>query len=359
MGTKRIYSIDLLRFIAAMMVVMFHYTFVGQKQGRNFLDVTYLADIFKYGYFGVHLFFMISGFVILLSIQKNSLLLFFKSRIVRLYPAYWIGIIITSFVVFFWGGDLFHISFSQGLINLTMLQEFLGEKHVDGVYWSLTIELLFYVMMTLLILFKKQLQKINDNHFIYFWLAASITPLFINYDNHIILKLVRFVFIFKYSSFFIAGMLFFKIFKSNALKYKLLLIPTFILSINSVNQSIKVMSMNYDTSFSLIKTSILVFSFYLVFYFICSGILDKINKPLYKKIGLLTYPLYLIHQVIGYIIFNYLSEKMNNYLLLTIVVFSMLVFSFLINKYLERPVSNFLEINFKNKIVSKFKTIIT
>ena len=64
----RFYEIDLLRFVAAFAVVLFHYTFRGAA-GEAFTSVAYpeLAGITKYGCLGVDLFFIISGFVILMT----------------------------------------------------------------------------------------------------------------------------------------------------------------------------------------------------------------------------------------------------------------------------------------------------
>lgn len=347
---NRIYSIDLLRFIAAITVVMFHYTFRGKIIGQTALDVPLLSSYFKYGYFGVHLFFIISGFVILLSIQKNSIFLFIKSRIVRLYPAYWVCAIITFLVILFFGETYFNASLFQLFGNLSMLNGFFGVPSIDGVYWSLHVELIFYFLIFILLLSKRKWKQINDDHFIFFWLIISYTPFLINYENYLLLKLIRFVFIFKYSSFFIAGMLFLKIYKSNLTKYKLLLLPTLILSLNSAFESIYQMRIELNSAFSIYITALLIFSFYLIFFLITTGFLDAINKPIYLKIGLLTYPLYLIHQVFGFIIFNQLNIFINDYLLLFLVVLFMFIISIGINKYIEQPFSRKIDKILSNQI---------
>lgn len=58
-----------------------------------------LAQPAKYGYLGVELFFMISGFVILMTASNNSLKRFFISRAVRLYPAFWVCCTITFLLI--------------------------------------------------------------------------------------------------------------------------------------------------------------------------------------------------------------------------------------------------------------------
>ena len=65
---NRIYQIDLFRFIAAVCVVLYHYLFRGWA-ADNMSDLSFnkIGHFFKYGYLGVNLFFIISGFVIILS----------------------------------------------------------------------------------------------------------------------------------------------------------------------------------------------------------------------------------------------------------------------------------------------------
>jgi peptidoglycan/LPS O-acetylase OafA/YrhL len=354
--SKRIYSIDLLRFIAAFSVLMFHYTFYGRVSGNNLLEVPELSSVSKYGYFGVHLFFIISGFVILLSIQKNSISKFIKSRITRLYPAYWFCLLLTFSFILFFGGNYFKATFSQFAVNITMFNSFFGIANIDGVYWSLQVEIIFYLLIFLYLILKKKFKSITDDGFIYLWLILSFFPFVIDFDSNIILKLIRFILIFKYSSFFIAGMLFYKIFKNNKLKYKLLLIPTLFLSILSALDSINKMSLDYNSNFSSFVTISLIVSFYVLFYLITTRVIEFINKPIYLKIGLLTYPLYLIHQVIGYIIFNHFYNLINNYLLLFFVTVLMISISFYINKYIEIPLSRYIGSrlnNFSNKIMTK------
>jgi len=61
------FEIDLLRFLAAIAVLFYHYTFAGFEDNPNLVPVEYpfLAEFTRYSYLGVNLFFLISGFVIL------------------------------------------------------------------------------------------------------------------------------------------------------------------------------------------------------------------------------------------------------------------------------------------------------
>ncbi len=91
-------------------------------------------------------FFLISGFVIAWTVDRSETSVdFVVSRFSRLYPAFWASIGVTVGLTVCWplpGADL---TVSQVLVNLTMAQEFMGVRSVDGVFWSLTVELTFYI----------------------------------------------------------------------------------------------------------------------------------------------------------------------------------------------------------------------
>ena len=88
----RLYELDLLRFIAAFAVLLFHYSFRGYaKDHYTVMPYLSIAPVTKYGYLGVSLFFLISGFVILMTASSGSTRHFVISRLVRLYPAFWVS----------------------------------------------------------------------------------------------------------------------------------------------------------------------------------------------------------------------------------------------------------------------------
>ena len=89
MERDRIPELDLLRFIAAVGVVLFHAT--NWPEHPNLLTRSR-----TYGSFGVPLFFMISGFVILMTAQNRSGIEFVNSRIARLYPSFWIAVLLSA-----------------------------------------------------------------------------------------------------------------------------------------------------------------------------------------------------------------------------------------------------------------------
>jgi peptidoglycan/LPS O-acetylase OafA/YrhL len=103
----RFTEIDLLRFLAAFSVMFFHYTIRGYADGDELSPVKFsMLSIFsRYGYLGVDLFFLISGFVILMTAIDRSAKSFIISRMVRLYPAFWMCCTLTFLITFFLGTD--------------------------------------------------------------------------------------------------------------------------------------------------------------------------------------------------------------------------------------------------------------
>ncbi len=145
---NRIADLDALRGLAALAVVLFHYT---TRYGELYGHRGALPFDLPWGHFGVQLFFGISGFVIFMTLERTRTLADFAvSRFSRLYPAYWAAMLLTGGAVLAAGMDELALSPAAFAANATMLQGFAGLDSVDGVYWTLAVELAFYLAMALL-----------------------------------------------------------------------------------------------------------------------------------------------------------------------------------------------------------------
>jgi len=144
-ASGRVVELDALRGLAALAVVAFHYTTFYQEQIGH---VVPLGFGFPAGNYGVHLFFLISGFVILMTLERTrSAGDFVLSRFSRLFPAYWAAILLTASVVYSIGLPQQRLPAGDVLLNSTMLQRILGAEDLDGSYWTLEVELFFYAQM--------------------------------------------------------------------------------------------------------------------------------------------------------------------------------------------------------------------
>jgi peptidoglycan/LPS O-acetylase OafA/YrhL len=102
----------------------------------------------RHGHYGVNLFFIVSGYVIFMTLHRTREPMdFVVSRFSRLYPAYWVAVGLTFAVTALLGLPGKEVSFGQALGNLLMFHGLLGVPDVDNVYWTLQVELLFYAGM--------------------------------------------------------------------------------------------------------------------------------------------------------------------------------------------------------------------
>lgn len=141
---SRLLEVDSLRGLAALAVVLFHYT---TQYDRLFGHVGKPLFTVPWGHFGVQLFFMISGFVIFMTLERTQRPAdFVVSRFSRLYPAYWAAVLL-SFAITTWS-DLPDkvVDLQTAAANLLMFQGWFGVKPVDGVYWTLQVELIYYII---------------------------------------------------------------------------------------------------------------------------------------------------------------------------------------------------------------------
>lgn len=183
---KRLAFIDTLRGIAVLTVVLQHALeeiVSNQATGAYYWSFhNAIGYYFNFGRFGVVLFFFVSGFVIPYSFPNTAAPIrdFTISRFFRLYPAYWLSIAIVLVMAPLLEAKTFPLS--QIAVNLTMFQMFVNVPNMRIVYWTLFIELIFYI--SCIGLFASGLLNRRLTAF-YIVVAASLVciigPLFIPY----------------------------------------------------------------------------------------------------------------------------------------------------------------------------------
>jgi peptidoglycan/LPS O-acetylase OafA/YrhL len=144
---NRLLQLDVLRGIAALLVLLFHYTARFDELYRHSPPIV----PFYLGQRGVDLFFVISGFVVFMTIEKTRRGMdFVVSRFSRLFPAYWTAVAITFATVKVAGLPGREVTIGVALANLSMLSAYFRIPFVDSVYWTLSLELSFYAIILLL-----------------------------------------------------------------------------------------------------------------------------------------------------------------------------------------------------------------
>jgi peptidoglycan/LPS O-acetylase OafA/YrhL len=337
MNTPRANEIDLLRFLAALAVVLFHYAFRGYAAHSSSMPYPLLAGVAKYGRYGVDLFFLISGFVILMSASGGSLKHFVVSRIVRLYPAFWACCTLTFLILVAFGPQQHPPTFIQYLSNMTMLcgfgfmQKLAAVSQIDGSYWSLIIEIRFYALVALLLLLR---QIHRAELFLTGWLLTIIVFELARIDH------LREVLIVDYAAYFIAGAMFFQI-RSQGLSFLRVgvILGSWALSLYEAWISLPRFEATVGTPMNRYIVLSLITLFFLVMSMVAQKRTTWVGRQNWMLLGALTYPLYLVHQSIGYLIFNHFYPGSNPHLLLWGTVSLMIAIAYLINVHVERRFS--------------------
>jgi len=215
--SERFGELDVLRGLAAVSVLSYHYTIIYPIVYDS-TNIPLFSCTF--GCYGFHLFFMISGYVILMTLEKTSHPFdFVVARFSRLFPSYWAAVLLTFFItkyfwfylnVSFYPSIYFEPSINRLLVNLSMFQHWMNVKNIDGSYWTLSAELLFYFLMFLAYL-TKSLKYIELYGMA--WLILMVLNKFFFYHFQGFSASFNFIFdnLLNYGNFFIAGILFYNL----------------------------------------------------------------------------------------------------------------------------------------------------
>lgn len=196
----RLVELDVLRLVAALAVVLYHF------QSKLRADLVVMNSPWvelpaRFGYLGVDLFFLISGYVIIMSAAGRTARSFLVHRVIRLYPSFWIALAITVVAITSTLPPDKHPSAIRVAANITMLPGYLGQPQIDDVYWTLAVEWKFYVLVAVLLALglKDRMEQL-----VYAWivlLAAQALAI----DSGVLRSLT----IFPYGAYFAVGILLF------------------------------------------------------------------------------------------------------------------------------------------------------
>lgn len=325
--SSRFQELDALRGLAASWVVCFHYfTRFDQMFGRY--DRALIGDFqFPDGIYGVYLFFMISGFVIFMTLQHCAGPLdFVVSRFSRLYPAYWASMGVTAAVALLLPLPGQTISLSQILVNATMLQGFFYVESVDGVYWTLVTELSFYIVMFALFV-SGLLRRIETVCWI--WLGAAmaarvVAPLGLELPYRLGVLLVM-----SYAQFFVAGIVFY-------------LVRTDRYTPNRICLLLACLGLAIYAEPALPAIASVV-AFFVIFHFCVTGQAKRLTVAPLLWLGGISFPLYLTHQMIGYrAIAAMLAWGLPSPVIIPVTMAGALALATAISLLIERPGMRFI-----------------
>jgi peptidoglycan/LPS O-acetylase OafA/YrhL len=328
--------LDGLRFFAALAVLFYHYAFRAWNEDRpGHMEYSLLGPLAQYGYLGVDLFFMISGFVILMSAARGGPGNFVLSRVVRLYPAYWCCVLLSfAFLAWWHRGTLLARPLSDLLPNLSMLQSFFGVRHIDGVYWTLVVELHFYALI-LLVLLCRQMKRIDA--VLAIWLLAALA---VDHWPAALRELGRLIQS-DWCHYFIAGAVAYRIRQAgpSALRWTLFGVA-YVQAARHAHwyMDLKERLTQLPHNPWVVQTAVALT--FLLFLLLALDRL-RVQQPAMRRLGALTYPLYLIHGAIGGTLLVHAVQVWGwpRGLALAVVTAAALLAAWIIQTRVERPMA--------------------
>lgn len=196
------FGLDLLRFCAAASVFVYHQVLNGTGIGHaasGFPPVSSLvSEIGRYGYVGVPLFFVLSGFVILATALRTDSAGFLAGRFARIFPTFALCALLSMLVVGAAEGRQAP-SLALYIANLTFIPQAFGFHWIDGVFWTLRYELQFYGFVFIL-LATGQLRRLGWS-LTWLWLGIAVLQ-----SANVLPNVLRQLFVADYAPLFIIGL---------------------------------------------------------------------------------------------------------------------------------------------------------
>ncbi|MFM1931072.1 MAG: hypothetical protein RL226_375 [Bacteroidota bacterium] len=307
-------SIYLLRGIAALLVCLFHFFCYWIPSGYLFEPSTLVYQIAQFGANGVFVFFVVSGFVIPLSLSKSNLRWasiprFLSRRFVRIEIPYFASILLLIGLALYYAVSYqqpFQLEPMRILCHLFYLVPFTDYTWYNVIYWTLAIEFQFYIAMALLyLIFLRKGQVLIYTGLILFGSSALLTD-----DNRLL---------FHYAPIFVQGI-------------TLLMMKKERISVRSA--WILIVAAAIGTGFNN-GLEIAIFSFLTVLVIAFTDI------SVGRRLGEISYSLYLTHGFVGgnllLLLFHHATTPFLKFAIILIAIMASLIFAYFFWRMIEKP----------------------
>ncbi|MGW7351417.1 acyltransferase family protein [Streptomyces sp. NPDC054784] len=340
-GPPRLRALDGLRLVAALMVACYH---LGGRNGEitdawgssPSQQFPTLSQLFSYGCLGVHVFFVISGFVICMSGWGRGPRAFTASRISRLMPAYWAAVVLVTLVFALPWVTYEAVSPSDMLVNLTMLQEPVGTDRVLGVDWTLWVEMRFYLLFALFVVIPGATRR-RVVFFCAGWMMAAVLAQASDWEPLTLVVMP------EYAPFFIGGVGLYLVhrFGHDATAWTIVVSSWLIgqhYAVASLWRPVADSPFAYRSSLGIIAVVTLG---YVLVAAIALGRFQWANWGWLTIAGALTYPFYLVHEHLGWVVVHVLHRHFGlpSWAVLPLAIGALLLLAWLLHRLVERPLT--------------------
>ena len=366
-GPKYVAGLDLVRFGAAILVVAHHFGW-AVWDGQRAFSVTYewLGAYTWFGFVGVEIFFVLSGFVIAYSAANSTASLFLANRVTRLYPAAWICSTVTLLVVA--GTHSLSMKLAGTPIGTGLARKYFDSltlfpfgPWIDGVYWTLAVELVFYALVFVLLatrrfhLLTRIITALGAINTLCFALLFAVdrhrpaeTSTLYNVAAFYKARFIAILALGHHASLFAIGVLFWACSTKGvtALRVAGILLCAAGAAMEVRVRSLGISAGHPDWSW---HTPVLVWLAALLLMILSirenqrvHDLLRPLGLRIARSVGLLTYPLYLVHEVAGFAILRRLKGFTPDLPAMIVVILIAITTAYLVSRFLEKPLQKMI-----------------
>ena len=327
---ERLHGVEVLRFVLAGLVVLFHFLYFGPMTGDFDLPVQAVPALEFAGNYAVFAFFIVSGFVIAYSAERKDWIAFLASRVSRLYPALAVCAALTSAIV--WLGTDFALPFGTFLAAATFVPVYAGEGMVDPSYWSIVYELRFYSLITVLLMIGRLnwatlvLTGLVAGNFLA--AALGVSPAVLEWT------------LYPVGGFFALGLILYRA-RAGGWTTPLVLFA----AINFVFGALGAYELTAENDLlDGVRAPLMlhVATSALCVAAVAAAIRVRVPQgfvPAAVLVGALSYPLYLLHQIAGYVVLEALGRVLPGIAALLLTIAAALVAAYVVHVAVEKPLS--------------------
>ncbi|MBB4294013.1 peptidoglycan/LPS O-acetylase OafA/YrhL [Rhizobium leguminosarum] len=322
-------TLDSFRAFFIIVVMAFHYlvAWAPPFHEENLYGFATTYDpYFALGNLGVEAFFVLSGTFITVTVLRSSDAIDFAyRRFSRIYPALVIAAIVSFAFLNTVGLPEFHTTPLEFVASIALVAWQLGLKYVDGAYWSLAVEVKFYIWVAIMFWLLRER----------FWVGLIVLQIAGALIELVALKVGKVIFLANYMPFFLCG---------TAIAYQTFLkqpkVATILYAMSAVFFVIHWPALPIKQVPLIVSNLAILF---VVAVLIAVTSLDiRLEWAPLARLGLVSYEIYLIHQNIGVTLIHYLKlwTRMPDIAAISIVVLAVYGLAELLHLASERVRTN-------------------